>query len=71
MKTNLGILDRLIRVILAVLLVVLYFTGIVTGLIGGILLTVAIIFLLTGLVSFCPIYALFGLQTKKTKAEAQ
>ncbi|HCK21103.1 MAG TPA: DUF2892 domain-containing protein [Bacteroidetes bacterium] len=45
----------------------LYFTGTVTGLVGGILLALAVIFVLTSAVSFCPLYTLFGISTCKTE----
>lgn len=68
MKKNIGSTDRIIRLILAVVLAALYFTGTVTGTIGVILLVVGIVFLATSLVSFCPIYAIFGMSTCKTDA---
>ncbi len=58
-----GNADRLVRVVLAVIVAVLYFTHIVTGALGVILLTVAGIFVLTSLISFCPLYTLLGKTT--------
>lgn len=63
MKKNMGSADKIIRLIVAALFVVLYFTGTVTGTIGYILLAFAAIFVLTSLVSFCPLYTIFGLRT--------
>jgi fatty acid desaturase len=60
MKKNMGGADRIIRVIFAVIIAVLYFTGVITGTLGLILLIVAAIFILTGLIGFCPLYLLFG-----------
>lgn len=60
-----GIADRVVRLILVITLVTLYFTGIISGLLGTIALVAAGIFTLTSLVSFCPIYALFGASTCK------
>ena len=68
MKKNIGSTDRIIRLILAVILAALYFTGTITGTVGVILLVVGIVFLATSLVSFCPIYAIFGMSTCKTDA---
>ena len=66
MKKNMGTIDRAIRGIIAAVIVVLYFTGVVSGTLGIILLVAAAIFLLTSIVSFCPLYAPFGLSTCKT-----
>lgn len=63
MKKNMGSADRVIRIILVALFAVLYFTGTVTGTLGIVLLILGGIFLLTSLVSFCPLYALVGLRT--------
>jgi hypothetical protein len=67
MKKNMGNTDRIIRVILAAVFGWLYYSGIVTGTWGIVLLVLAAIFVLTSLVSFCPIYTLFGLKTCKEK----
>ena len=67
MKTNEGILDRIIRILVAILLVVLFATNIVSGTLGIILLVVAGIMFLTGLVGTCPIYTIFGISSCKTK----
>lgn len=69
MKKNMGSADKIIRILLAIVFVALYFTGIVTGTWGIILLILAAVFLLTSLVSFCPLYLPFHLSTimKKKK----
>lgn len=67
MKKNMGSADKAIRSIIAVIAAVLYFTNVVTGTAGIILLVVAIVFLLTSLISFCPAYTPFGISTCKTK----
>lgn len=59
MKKNMGNADRIIRTILAIVFAVLYFTGTVQGTLGILLLVLAIVFLLTSLVGFCPLYTLF------------
>jgi hypothetical protein len=66
MKKNMGSTDRVVRVLLAVVLAALYFTNVVTGTLGIVLLVVAAVFLLTSVVSFCPLYLPFGLSTCKT-----
>ncbi|MCU0335823.1 MAG: DUF2892 domain-containing protein [Chitinophagaceae bacterium] len=63
MKKNMGATDRVIRIVLAALFSVLYFTGTVTGTLGLVLLVLGGIFLATSLISFCPLYSLVGLNT--------
>lgn len=65
MKKNIGNVDRIIRVVLALVFIVLYFSGVVSGVLGIILLALAVIFLLTSAVSFCPLYLPFHLSTRK------
>jgi len=63
MKKNMGTTDRTIRFIIAAIFLVLYFTGTVTGIWGIVLLIFAGVFILTSFISFCPLYAPFGLST--------
>ncbi|WP_304234778.1 DUF2892 domain-containing protein [Jiulongibacter sediminis] len=63
MKKNMGSTDKIIRVIIAVIIAGLYFTGTISGTLGIVLLVLAGIFVLTSLVSFCPLYAPFGIST--------
>lgn len=69
MKSNVGNTDKAVRISIAVLLAALYFTGTITGVLGVIALVVAGVFVLTSLVGFCPLYAIFGMSTcpRKTK----
>lgn len=67
MKKNMGSLDKTIRIIVALVLAVLYFTNVISGTLGIVLLVLAAVFLLTSFISFCPLYTLFGLNTCKTK----
>ena len=67
MKKNMGIADRVIRILVAVVIAVLHFTGTVTGTLDIVLLVVGGIFLLTSVISFCPLYTLIGIKTCKTK----
>jgi predicted branched-subunit amino acid permease len=64
MAKNMGKTDRIIRVLLAVVVAVLYFTKVIEGPVAIILGILAIIFLLTSVVSFCPLYAPFKLSTR-------
>lgn len=63
MKKNMGTADRIIRVTLAIIVGVLYFTGTISGTLGITLLVLAAVFVLTSLISFCPLYAPFGIRT--------
>lgn len=65
MKRNMSNLDRLIRVVVAAVFAYLYFSGVVTGAMGVILLVLAVVFLLTSFVAFCPLYAPFKISTLK------
>lgn len=67
MKKNTGTIDRVVRILLAVLFAVLFFTETVTGLPGIILLVLGGVFLLTAAAGFCPIYYLVGVSTCKTE----
>jgi hypothetical protein len=67
MKKNMGTADKVIRIILAIIVAALYFTGTVSGTVGIVLLVLAGVFVLTSLVSFCPLYAPFGIKTCAVK----
>jgi hypothetical protein len=63
MKVNMGSSDRVIRVLLAAVIAILFFTNAITGTVGIVLLSLAGVFVLTSIVSFCPLYTIFGLST--------
>jgi hypothetical protein len=65
MKTNESGLDRIIRVILGIVLLALYFTHTVTGVLGIVFIVLGAIALITGAVGFCGLYALLKIRTKK------
>jgi len=67
MKKNMGNADRVIRIILALVFATLYFTGTITGTLGVILVVLGLVFVLTSLVSFCPLYTIVGANTCSTK----
>lgn len=69
MKKNMGSADKLIRVLIAVVIAVLYYLGKIEGTLAIVLMAFAIIFLLTSLVSFCPLYAIFGIKTNKKEGK--
>jgi len=65
MKNNMGVIDRTIRILIAVVVVILYFTNVVSGIVAIVLLVFSGIFILTSLIGFCPLYLPFGIKTKK------
>lgn len=64
MKKNMGTIDRAIRVVVAIVIGILYFTNQITGVAAIILGILAVVFLLTSAVSTCPLYLPFGLSTR-------
>ncbi len=67
MKKNMGGADRIIRLVIAAVIGYLYYNGTIQGTLGYILLAVAAIFVLTALISSCPLYSVFGIKTCKVK----
>lgn len=68
MKTNMGFADRIIRIIFALVIGILYFTNVIEGTLAMALGVLALVFLGTSLISFCPLYLPFGCNTcKKSK----
>ena len=67
MKKNMGNADRVIRILAAAVIAVLYFTGNISGTLAYVLLGVGAIFLLTSLVGSCPLYSVFGMNTCRVK----
>ncbi|MGB9740123.1 YgaP family membrane protein [Chloroflexus sp.] len=64
MTPNMGNVDRIARVVIALLFIVMIVTGVLSGAlawIGGIL---AIVFLVTSAIGFCPLYLPFGIKTR-------
>jgi len=65
MKPNMGMIDKIIRIAAAILIAVLFYTGVISGTLGIVLLVFAGIFVLTSLISFCPLYPMLGMNTRK------
>lgn len=65
MKKNMGTVDIAIRIVIALIIAVLYFSNIVSGTVGIILLVVAGVFILTSLLGICPLYYPLGMNTRK------
>ena len=63
-EKNMGTIDRIVRLVLAIILAALYFTGAVSGTLGVVFLVIAVVFALTAAVSICPLYLPFGLSTR-------
>jgi hypothetical protein len=64
---NLGLLDQSLRIMVAIVIAMLFFTKTITGTLGIILIVLAAIFLITGFIGFCPIYAMLGIHSNKKK----
>ena len=71
MKRNMGSADRIIRILVAVAIIALYFTNQINGTLAIALLALSAIFILTSFVSFCPLYLPFGISTRGKKKVAQ
>ncbi len=65
MKKNIGTVDKTIRIFVAAILALLYFTKVIEGTLGIVLLVFAVVFVVTSFISFCPLYPLIGLNTRK------
>ena len=67
MKRNMGTTDKIIRLLLAALIAVLYFTGVLPAPVALIAGVIALIFIITSFLSFCPLYVPFKINTRKKK----
>lgn len=67
MKKNLGSLDKKVRILIALIVAVLYYFNMVSGALAYIFMAVALILLVTGLINFCPLYRVLGVNTCKIK----
>lgn len=65
MKKNIGLSDKIVRIVLAIVIAVLYYTDTISGTTAIILSAFAIILLLTSFINFCPLYLPFGISTRK------
>lgn len=69
MYKNMGTFDKAVRILLAAVVTILFFTDILSGTLGLILFIVAIVFVLTSMISFCPLYLPLGIKTTCAKKE--
>lgn len=65
MVKNMGTVDRVVRIVLAVVVAILYFAGAISGTAAIILGVLALIFVATSFVGFCPLYLPFKFSTRK------
>ena len=67
MKKNMGKTDKLLRIIVAMVIGLLYLNNTISGMFGMVLIVLAMVFLLTSLINFCPLYLPFGIDTREEK----
>jgi hypothetical protein len=67
MKKNMGLTDKTIRGTFAAIIAILYLTDIISGTLALILGGLALVFLITSFISFCPLYLPFGINTRAKK----
>jgi hypothetical protein len=67
MKKNVGTIDKVVRILISVAVISLYFTHVLSGTAGIILLVVSGILVITAFTGLCPLYLLLGLNTGKEK----
>lgn len=67
-KTNMGTFDRAIRIFMFIVIIILFITNQIEGVLGYVLISAGIVFLITSLIGFCPLYKLFGFDTCNTKS---
>jgi hypothetical protein len=65
MKKNMGTIDKVIRILVAVVVVVLFLTHVIAGTLAYVLLALAAVFVVTSILGLCPLYLPFGISTKK------
>jgi len=67
MKKNMGSTDKGLRIVAAIAIALLYYFDVISGTLGIVLMVVAIAFLITSFISFCPLYPILGINTCKRK----
>jgi len=65
MKKNMGALDRAVRILIAIILGILILTGKISGTLAWVLGIISVVFLLTSIIGWCPLYVTFGISTIK------
>jgi len=69
MKKNIGTIDRVTRILLSAIIAFLYFTNVITGTPAIILIGVALVLVITGFLSFCPLYFVLGFKSIKSRSQ--
>jgi hypothetical protein len=69
MKANMGTVDKVVRILVAIIIAILYSTNQISGSVAIILLILASIFIITSFISFCPLYLPFGISTRKKEKQ--
>ena len=69
MKKNMGTADRVIRIVIAIIVITLFAMEKITGTLGILLIAFAVVFAITSFISFCPLYIPFGISTCKLKSK--
>ncbi len=67
MKKNMGSIDKAVRIVVALIIAFLYYNGTIAGTLGIVLIVLAVVFVITSFISFCPLYTIFGIKTCKTE----
>ena len=67
MKKKMGTIDKVVRILVALVIIGLYFANVISGTLAAVLLILSAIFILTGILSFCPLYLPFGMNTGAKK----
>ena len=67
MTKNMGSTDKMIRIIIAIVIAILFYTNVISGTVAIVLGIIALVFALTSFISFCPMYTLLGVSTCKLK----
>ncbi|MCZ2083757.1 MAG: DUF2892 domain-containing protein [Flavobacteriales bacterium] len=67
MKTNMSGFDRILRFAIAAIIGYLYYAHMISGTLGIVLVVLAVVFVLTSFIGFCPLYTFFGMNTCKKK----
>jgi len=65
MKQNMGLIDKVLRILVAIVIVALFFAKVISGVLAIVLLIFAGVFILTSLIGFCPLYKPMGMDTTK------
>lgn len=63
-----GALDKSLRVLIAIIIALLYYLDVIVGTLAYVLMAIAIIFLITSFINFCPLYKILGINTNRRKS---